>query len=367
MKITHLTSVHPRYDTRIFLKMCSSLATKNNHVTLVVADGNGNDLVNNVQIVDVGKASGNRLKRIRQSSKSIFTRALELDADVYHVHDPELLPVCLKLKRIGKTVIFDSHEDFPKQLLGKPYLNWFQRRVLSFAANVYEHVVCRKLDAIIAATPAIKQKFSKINNNSVDINNFPILGELALPDSHIKRDNTIVYVGGISKIRGIQPLVEALATTEGVELNLIGEFNENEIADLARNTDGWDKVNELGFLGREDVAECLAKSAAGVVTFLEAPNHVESQPNKMFEYMSAGLPVISSNFPLWKEIIEGNDCGLCVDPQNPKEISKAINYLTTYKDEAERLGRNGKLAAERVYNWAAEEAKLLKLYASFVE
>ena len=104
-----------------------------------------------------------------------------------------------------------------------------------------------------------------------------------------------------------------------------------------------------------------------MVTFLESPNHIESQPNKMFEYMSAGLPVISSKFPLWREIIEGNDCGICVDPEKPKDIAAAINRLASNPAEAERLGRNGKSAVERVYNWGIEEGRLLELYASLVK
>jgi glycosyltransferase involved in cell wall biosynthesis len=297
----------------------------------------------------------------------VLEEAIKLDADIYHAHDPELLPACIKLKGMGKTVIFDAHEDFPKQLLAKPYLNWFSQRILSFAATVYERFACKQLDAIITATPSIKVKFVGINSNSVVINNYPILGELGSAEKAIgERNKTVVYVGGISQARGIYPLIDSLSETD-VRLDLIGDFSEKEVESATRSNANWRKVSHYGFLGREGVASHLSTSIAGVVTLLATQNHIESQPIKMFEYMSAGLPVIASKFPLWRKIIEGNDCGICVDPENSKEIAAAINRLASNPAEAERLGCNGKAAVERAYNWGIEESKLLELYTSVVK
>ena len=103
---------------------------------------------------------------------------------------------------------------------------------------------------------------------------------------------------------------------------------------------------------------------AGLVTFYPLPNHVDAQPNKMFEYMSSGLPVIASNFPLWKKIIEGNKCGLCVDPLDPAAIAKAIDYIVSHPDEARAMGENGKRAVYEKYNWGVESEKLISLYRS---
>jgi len=129
--ITHLTSAHPRYDTRIFLKECCSLA-KVYHVSLVVADGLGNEEKDGVGIYDVGIEEG-RFGRIFQTTKKVLAKALELDSDLYHLHDPELIPVGLKLKKMGKRVIFDAHEDLPKQVMAKHYLNAFTKTILSFS------------------------------------------------------------------------------------------------------------------------------------------------------------------------------------------------------------------------------------------
>ena len=361
-KISHLTSVHSRKDTRIFIKMCSSLASNNFRVNLVVSDGLGEEVKNGVCIFDVGKVPSGRLSRMLKVTKKIYLKSLELDSDIYHIHDPELIPVGLKLKKHNKKVIFDAHEDLPKQLLNKPYLNLFMRFILSKVFSLYERVVCPKFDAIITATPFIRDKFLKINVRSVDINNFPLLDELENGREWGQKKDEIAYVGGISKIRGIIEVIDAMSFTENIRLNLIGEFNEKNIEKSVKKHCGWSNVNELGFLSRQEIKGVLADSKLGLVTFLPLSNHIEAQPNKMFEYMSAGLPVVSSNFSLWREIIEGNECGICVDPSDSKAISSAIQYIFDHPVEAKRMGENSRRAIENRYNWTIEENKMLKLY-----
>jgi glycosyltransferase involved in cell wall biosynthesis len=173
----------------------------------------------------------------------------------------------------------------------------------------------------------------------------------------------VCYVGGITKIRGIEQLVHAMGLVQSdVRLNLAGIFSEPDTERTVKSDFGWKKVNALGFLNREQVRGALGRSLAGIVTFLPLPNHVDAQPNKMFEYMSAGIPVIASDFPLWREIIEGNQCGLLVNPLEPVEIAKAIDYLANHSDEARRMGENGRRAVMERYNWPVEDKKLLAFY-----
>jgi len=362
MKISHLTSVHPRIDTRIFHKMCSSLAANGFTVSLVVADGLGDNERNNVHIYDVGKFRG-RFNRICSAPQRVFKKAISLDADLYQLHDPELIPIGLKLKKLGKIVIFDAHEDLPKQMLTKPYLNrptrWFLSRLLAF----YESRISGKFDAIVTATPAIRDKYFQFNTNVVDINNFPLLGELASFTAWRDKKSQICYIGGISAIRGAREIIRAMEHVKSsARLQLAGRFTAPEFEGEVKSYPGWTRVDAHGFVNRDEVRKILEESVAGIVSFHPVPNHLDAQPNKMFEYMSAGIPVIASHFPLWKEIILGNQCGICVDPLQPKEIAAAIDFLVSNPDEAESMGTKGRAAVEERYTWSTEGKKMINLY-----
>ncbi len=366
MRIAHLTSAHPRFDIRVFLKECRSLVLSGHDVTLVVADGRGSELAEGVSIVDVGYLPG-RLNRMIRTTQRIYRQALELNADVYHLHDPELLPLGLRLKKSGKKVLFDAHEDVPKQILGKHYLKPWVRRLVSWGYALFERYACSRFDGVVAATPYIRDKFLVMNTHSVDINNYPMLGELDSSTQWTEINWEVCYVGGIAEIRGVKELVRAmeLVTTKTC-LNLVGDFSEARVRDEVTTYPGWVNVKATGMLGRAEVRDVLARSMAGLVTLHPTPNYLDSLPIKMFEYMSAGLPVVASNFDLWKDIVEKNDCGLCVDPMNPQAIASAIDFLVSNPAEAERMGKNGRQAVSSLYNWTAEERKLLNFYDQIV-
>ena len=128
-----------------------------------------------------------------------------------------------------------------------------------------------------------------------------------------------------------------------------------------------EKVNYYGLVTRNEVAEILSRSKIGMVTFLPVPNHIEAQPNKMFEYMSAEIPLIASDFKLWKEIIEGYNCGICVDPENTNEISKAVNEIIADDKLAATMGKNGRNAVLNKYNWEVEKHKFIEIYSTLTK
>lgn len=298
-----------------------------------------------------------------RATRRVYRKALALNAELYHLHDPELLPVGLKLKRHGKRVVFDSHEDVPKQILGKHYLHPVLRRLIAWVFARYERFVCSRLDGIVAATPSIRDKFAKINTRSIDINNFPMLGELDSKVPWSGKSNEICYVGTIAQIRGIKELVRAMELTDsGVRLNLVGAFAESEVEAEVRTYRGWRHVNALGVQDRRGVADVLGRSVAGLVNLHPLINYLDALPIKMFEYMSAGIPVIASDFDLWKKIVVGSGCGLCVNPLDPVAIASAIDYMISHPDEARTMGENGRRAVLSRYNWAREEEKLLGFY-----
>ena len=366
--ICHLTTVHPRYDTRIFLKQARSLACSGYTVFLVVADGNGDERRGGVAILDAGRRATNRVARMTVTIRKVYRKALSTGAVIFHLHDPELIPIGLKLERRGYTVIFDAHEDLPKQLFGKHYLPSVIARGLTKVVAAYERFACARVDAVVAATPPIRDKFLTINHRTIDVNNFPILSELHREDSPVSDSTkstvpTVCYVGGVGTIRGIFEMVRAMdLVRDHARLVIAGDFFQNSVAEAVQLLPGWRRVYHRGWVDREGVRSILHGSVAGLVTLHPTVNYVESLPVKMFEYMSAGIAVIASDFTLWREIVEGNECGICIDPTDPEAIAGAIDYMVEHPEEARRMGANGRKAVEARYNWTREEAMLLGLY-----
>lgn len=366
IKVCHLTSVHHRKDTRIFYKELPSLAMAGFEVIVIVADGKGDEQMLGYQIIDVGVPK-NRLERILLSTRKVLKQAINLNAEIYHIHDPELLFVGKRLKRKGEKVIYDAHEDVPRQILSKYWIPLVIREFISSFAEKIENNITKKLDLVITATPFIRERFLKVNKNTIDINNFPILNrEAKIPDWK-SRKSEVCYIGSITEVRGIREMVLAMSELNNVILNLAGVFSHDEYKRRVENTEGWENIKEYGFVDRQQAAEIMSRSIAGLVTLHPIINYIDSLPVKMFEYMAAGLPVIASNFPLWKEIIEDNHCGFCIDPQKPEEITKAIQFILDNPDKAEEMGANGRRIVLERYHWAIDEKKLVSAYEKLIE
>jgi glycosyltransferase involved in cell wall biosynthesis len=362
MKICHFTSAHPSTDIRIFIKECQSLAKEDGFEVTLVAPNTENNCINNVNVVGVPSPAGGRMTRFIKTSQVIYHSAKRLDADVYHFHDPEMIFYAYLLKLKGNKVIYDVHEDVPRQIMSKQWIPKPLRRLISFTFEQFENFCARRFDAIIGATPFITERFKRLGCKAVNVNNFPILKELYIPDvDWSSKEKAVCYMGGINQVRGMVEMTEAIGKTDA-RLLLGGKFLSKDLKAKVESMDGWRNVEDMGFLNREDVARTLSKSVAGLVLFHEEPNHVNSQPNKMFEYMSAGLPVISSNFNLWRDIVEGNDCGICVDPLDTDAIAKAIDALVSDPEKAKRMGDNGREAIHEKYNWEQESKSLISLY-----
>ncbi|MFS4492765.1 glycosyltransferase family 4 protein [Maribacter sp. 2308TA10-17] len=362
VKICHLTTVHVRYDTRIFVKECCGLAKNGYDVTLIVADGQGDEEKNGVKIVDIGKPSG-RIKRILTYHKKILKRALEVDAEVYHFHDPELLRSGSRLIKLGKTVVYDSHEDVPRQVLDKAYIPALFRKPLSRLIERFEDRIVAKLAGVVTVTPNLENRFFKNNRNVVQVRNFPHLQEFETNASqNITKENAVCYVGAITKVRGILGMVDAMQYQNDTKLLLGGKFENEALRNQTTSSKGWSNVQELGFLNREEVRNTLLKSKAGLVLLEPTQSYLDSIPVKMFEYMVAGIPVIASDFKYWRELIEEENCALFVDPKDPKAISNAISLLIEDKRKAEQMGQNGRKAVLEKFNWSKEEKKLMAFY-----
>lgn len=360
--IVHLTTVHPRDDIRIFRKECVSLARAGYEVVQVVGDGLGDAVVEGVRIVDLGAPPAGRLARMREQPRRAHAWLQRLQPALLHLHDPELLPLGATWARRGVPVVYDAHEDVPRQILTKQWIPAPLRPLASWAFERYENWRVRGLAAVAAATPHIARRFAAVAQRSVNVGNFPLADELVPPAQPRQRERAVCYVGGIMRTRGALQMVRAMARLPDVRLLLAGRFEDAAIEAELRAESGWAQVDYLGHVGRAEVAALMARSRAGLVTLLPMPSYKDSLPIKMFEYMSAELPVIASNFPLWREIVEGQQCGHCVDPSDPNAIAVAIRALVDAPEHAGRLGRAGRAAVLSTYNWPRAERELLALY-----
>jgi hypothetical protein len=164
------------------------------------------------------------------------------------------------------------------------------------------------------------------------------------------------------RTRGALTMVRALTRVPGVRLLLAGAMEDAALQAELRAEPGWAQVDYLGQIGRDAVRSVLARSRAGLVTLLPMPSYLDALPIKMFEYMSAELPVIASDFPLWRDIVEHHRCGVCVDPSDPAAIAGAIRALIDDAPRIEAMGRAGREAVHAHYHWPQAEARLLALY-----
>jgi hypothetical protein len=296
--------------------------------------------------------------------EQILRRALQLGADIYHFHDPELLPAGLALQRKGKKVIYDAHELLPASILTKHYLPGLSRWVAAHLIGRYERFVAKRLSAVVAATPVIADRLRQVQPRTEVVANFPKMTEVDIePPAWGTRDSVVCYQGAISWERGLREMVAAVTQADS-RLLLAGAFSDEMDCAAVRRLPGWEDVEELGTLDKPELWTMMRRCRAGLVLFHPCPNHTEAQPNKLFEYMAAGLPVVASNFPLWRELVEGHRCGRCVDPQDPQAIADVIRWLLDHPEEAEAMGWRGRDAVREHFNWGNEADKLLVLYES---
>ncbi|TKI69894.1 glycosyltransferase family 4 protein [Sulfurimonas crateris] len=369
-KITHLTSAHSRYDTRIFLKMCSSLAKNENYsVSLVVADGKGDESKNGVNIVDVGAKTGGRISRMTTTVKKVFQKAKELNSDIYHLHDPELISIGLKLKKLGFKVIFDAHENISKQILNKEYINKFLRTAVSKIYRAYENYALKKFDYLVLAENSYAKDYKKVANKYEIVLNMPDIKPLEKFYSKNRTKNELFYIGGISNDRGLDVTIEALNILKNkfpdIFMHYIGPFGSTLLESL--NVQENKNIKFYGSIPLFEGMELSRNAKVGLSILKPIANYKESYSTKIFEYMAIGLPVITSNFQLYKDVIENYNCGICVNPLEPKEIATAIEYIITHPKEAEQMGQNGKKAVIEKYNWSVEEKKLFEVYEELIK
>jgi len=365
-RVCVLTSVHLPFDGRVFHKEAKSLAKAGFDVVLIACHDK-EETVGGVRIVPLPQPR-NRRQRVTKVLWRLWRLAVKEDADVYHFHDPELILVGLLLKLRGKKIIWDVHEHYPNSILDKFYISKSLRRLVSKSFDLFERAVVRFFDYVIYTTPFVGARYETMKMPSGRIENYPMveLSEAFDKDPQEK----IIYLGGMSRIRGLVEVVEAFSIVAKKhprwELHLVGSSRpasfEQELKDLARRQGVATNVKFTAWVPYEEKERLSAQASMGLITYLPYANNTSCLPNKLFDYMLVGLPVVASNFPLYREIVEPHRCGLLVDPSRPDEIARAMEYLIEHPQEARDMGENGRRAVFEKFNWTHESEKLLRIY-----
>lgn len=365
LRVAHLTSVHNALDHRIFRKECRTLARAGYAVT-VIGPHPADAQLESVAIRAIVKAQSRAL-RMTLTAWRVYLAAIHEDADIYHFHDPELIPIGLLLRARGKKVIYDVHEDYPRDIQLKSYLPGYVRSAVASVVEVIEAATARHFSAIVAVTPTIAERFSAANGKTVMVRNLPFLEELADETTkpwHARR-LAAAYVGSITLERGIAEIVKAaglLPESLGATLDLAG----NEVPPQITQSVGWARVRHHGILDQRSTYDLLRQVRVGLACQHAVSIFLDCIPTKLFEYMGAGLPIIASNIPFWRQMIERFQCTIFVNSLNPREIADALEYLLLNPAEAEAMGRRGQEAVASQFNWNSEGRTLVDLYTGLI-
>lgn len=366
MKTVHLAPAHPALDTRVFHKECRSLVASGHDVTIVtcgaaeVVPGCG------VNFVTIPHAR-NRRERFLLTPLRLLWAAWRLGADVYHAHDAEALPVAAVLSlRRGSQAVWDSHEDLPRLVAGR---SWIPRPVRAAAAVLVRHLerlLVSRCALVISAEDEGAKRFPP--DRTVVVRNYPLAQEfkVAAETPHDSRSVSAVYVGDLTRERGAVEMVRAIgAVTSELSPSLIlgGRINQPGLARELEETAGWERTTFLGFLSREEVGDAMARARLGLLLLHPIRKYTEGAVAvKVFEYMAAGIPVVASDFGVYRDIVGRHRAGLLVDPLDVDAVREAIETLLRDPEHAEQMGFRGRRAVREEYSWDVEERTLIHAY-----
>ena len=357
-----VTTVHRPFDTRVFHKQALSLAAAGYEVVLVQR-GDAPEVVKNVRVVPLPTAT-NRYVRATWNCWLALRAALNSGATICHLHDPELIPVGLVLKMLGKTVVYDVHEELVL-VNDRAYVPAWAKRPLAWVIGAVEALAERCFDRIVAATPLIAEHFSA--DRVTLVRNTPRLEELVDcgRSRFAGRPRQAFCAGGMAHYNGVDLMVAAVAALPDrppSRLVLGGEFLSERDRDDMLSRPGADRVDFLGWLDRTALAREMGQSRVGIALYRRTANVLRADPIKLYEMMGAGLPVVVSDVPRWRELVLQNDCGIMVDPDDAQACAAALSRLLNNPEEAEAMGRRARATILAGYEWSVDEARLLELY-----
>jgi glycosyltransferase involved in cell wall biosynthesis len=370
MHVCHITTVHPVKDARIFYRMCRGLVRRGIDVTLIAPKTFSEESLLRPSSWNTRLGQAPRPLRAGIALKA----ALDERADLYHFHDPELIPLgfALKILRPSSRVVYDVHEDYPSMMRDKYWLPKALRPWASAGVKVANDLASKFLDGIVLADPGVAVDFQRwAAHRSQIYYNFP---SLAVFDGALRRPAEsrvdLVYIGGISERAGIFVLFDALKilAQEGLEPSVrLAGYTDGEkglamVRDVIQRLGLGPQVQFDGRIPHREVPSWIGSGSIGLVLLQAVPKFMKNIPTKMFEYWACGLPVLASNLPPARQFVTEGKNGYLFAPDNAKQLADRIAYLLLHSEEREAMGRAGRRAVEEIWNNESQVDGLVGFY-----
>jgi glycosyltransferase involved in cell wall biosynthesis len=364
-RVAHVTVVHKPSDARIHHKQCRTLAAAGYEVHLL-SGGVPVGIEDGIHLHPLSE-NGERPPLRRQIPRQLRAAltALSLRADLYHLHDPHLIPLGLLLRLNGARVVYDVHDDSPRHARQKLFGRPIRGAIKAGTWMLLQAAARRWLDAFVCASSALAQRFPE--QRTVVVGNFPLKAEFtAAPPKDRANPPVALYLGVARRDKGLDTIVEAIRLVPpelGARLRIAGEMRPAGRADAIRALPWADRIEVLPHRSRHTALEELRRASIGLAVLPPRMNNREGwRSNKLFEYMAAGLPVVVPDAPGWRQIVERYQCGLAARAEDPRAVAAAIAVLLRDPDSAREMGHRGRAAVMAELNWEREAPRLLGLY-----
>ena len=370
--VCFVNSVFGREDALIVYRQGMSLVEAGYKVSYTVFDDKPNETKECIEIFSMGEGPDGSKGRFLQRPKILKAFIDQHPADVYQISEPELLPLGLKLKKEGKTVVYNLREWYPDYYARKFKQKWTQKLVV-WAVERYFHKIAKKYDAVFNCMPEMREYIEKVMPCKYfeDTANFPIVHkDFSLNyEDYCKREPIISYFGSIYTISCQEEILQALESFPDVKYLLAGVFYEDRYKKQLEQMPAWKQVTFKNGFTREELPGIIDSSIMGnVVKDFDQTETPQGSYSiiKIFETMEAAVPVILAKVPLYEQMVEKYHCGICVRPHSVEDFKNAIEYLLTHKKEAYEMGLNGRRAVIEEFSWDSQAKGYLKVINALV-
>jgi glycosyltransferase involved in cell wall biosynthesis len=378
IRVAILSSVHEALDPRIFHKQARTLASAGFNVHLV-AQHHRDETRDGVHIHALPALHARWERPLQWVRLARHTHRLR--PDVIHIHDPELLPLLLALRRsTGAAAIYDAHEYYGDEIARRTWIPRVLRRSVARLTDVIETYAARRVEAVVAVNEHMAERFRRRGARSIAIHNFPseeFFNSAAPADVESpvaeRLNHTVGYVGLLSPDRGLATVYEtAMRLRRAIadaSIRVIGRIDWSGLpATVPRDPAAWRAagVELCGSVPADQIPAALESIDVGWIPFLETANNRRTIPLKLLEYMAAGKPVVASDIGFIATIVGASTCGILAPPGDAAAHADALADLLMNSARARTLGSAGRQAALTRYLWAHEGQRLVDLYQAVI-